>query len=479
MPFSHGGSGERLARFVLLSLGIVLVGYASGLNSILTLSSFQLDVCDMPLPPRNATHAFPVTITCVDERAYRLVYIAGTVLGPLLSGFVVADSEGRKMAIGLGALMFIIGSAGMLLGTHSQSAVLLVLARGVQGIGTSALAFAIPLLWVESASAASRGRVGALMFAMIHVGLFAIAAVMTFDATEALRTEWMWLYLPTALLAFVVVVGVRLFVLESPRWRQLMDRKRGDADVESARVTVTNESTESLRDIHMAQRVGVATALLTLQQLFALINVVQLSDVLQITAASFEVDVETMSAAKMLARGFSSNHVLISLVAVLAAAVCACAIERVGRRRLLIAGALVMGICQPLQSVLMASACTGELFARECPSHVSDVFWYTLVPITAIAAFAMSWGPTCWTYPLELFPTELRARGFAVALSLSAAIALSVKEFGLDVVASPFVSVPCALAALALVWSRCPETKSLVLEVAEMRFHRDAGVVVR
>lgn len=81
------------------------------------------------------------------------------------------------------------------------------------------------------------------------------------------------------------------------------------------------------------------------------------------------------------------------------------AIERLGRRTLLIYGALVMLVCE----FIVAAVGTA------LPS--SDVANKCLIAFTCIyiAAFASTWGPAAWVVVGELFPLPIRAKGVALS----------------------------------------------------------------
>ncbi|KAL6898890.1 sugar transporter domain-containing protein [Trichoderma evansii] len=102
-------------------------------------------------------------------------------------------------------------------------------------------------------------------------------------------------------------------------------------------------------------------------------------------------------------------------------------VDKVGRRRALLAGSFVMMICLFVTGVLQhdyGQPNVGE--STKAPAYLSWIIDRNQRVISAIlslscifvAAFAMTWGPISWIYPAEIFPTEIRPR--AVALCTAA-----------------------------------------------------------
>lgn len=461
-----------------LSLGLLAVGFADGLNSILTLRQFQTDFCKTPAPQK-PSHGpyFPATIECIDERTYRVVYLVGSVLGPLLSGFFVADRFGRKTAVLVGALVFIAGCV-WALATPMKQGASLIIARGVQGVGASMLTFAIPLLWVESVRKDNRGFVGAFLFLTLYLGFFLWSLVMTKnndyynfeDDDDGLRGFWRGLFLIASAFALVAALMTTCLAPQSPRWMHVFSNSDGNGDIGKA--DTANETNGSLANRNVLKVVAIGTALVSLQQIFCLSNLVQISDAMQTFARYLELDVETMTASKMLARGFSSNQQLVAVVVFIPALVSLCLLDsRVGRRRLLLVGAVGMGACHVAADLLLSAGCKGEIFQRDCRGYQDYYAMY--VSMSAIFCYGFSWGPVCIIYPLEMFSTEVRARGFALTIATSTAIVMSIKEFWPELCSFIAVSIPCAVLAVAFVWFLIPETKKLSLEDTAALFNRD------
>jgi MFS family permease len=83
-------------------------------------------------------------------------------------------------------------------------------------------------------------------------------------------------------------------------------------------------------------------------------------------------------------------------------------VERYGRRRLLLVGAVGMTICEFIIAIIGSTSSQGNQSAQS--AEVAFVCIY-------IAFFASTWGPVTWVVTGEIFPLQIRAK----AMSLSVA----------------------------------------------------------
>ena len=103
-------------------------------------------------------------------------------------------------------------------------------------------------------------------------------------------------------------------------------------------------------------------------------------------------------------------------------------IDRLGRRPLLIAGLIGMGLS--LAAVGFAFEQSGEVGGRWRDDGI-----VTLVALVVfIISFAFSLGPVTWTVINEIYPGEVRGRAVAVATAVNWGAAFLVSEFFLTVV---------------------------------------------
>jgi len=100
--------------------------------------------------------------------------------------------------------------------------------------------------------------------------------------------------------------------------------------------------------------------------------------------------------------------IIISITNVLTTIPSLWGVERFGRRRLLLVGAVGMCVCQFLVAIVGVTISTSNAAGQK----VSIAF-----VCTYIAFFASTWGPVAWVITGEIFPLNVRAK----AMSLSAA----------------------------------------------------------
>jgi MFS transporter, SP family, arabinose:H+ symporter len=135
-------------------------------------------------------------------------------------------------------------------------------------------------------------------------------------------------------------------------------------------------------------------------------------------------------------------------------------IDKVGRKKLLLVGAVGCGVC------LLAAA---MIFQTQ--SHQQ----YLLVVLIAyIVFFAFSQGAVIWVYISEVFPTKVRAKGQSLGSSshwiMNALIALSFPYVAKHSFAAPFVFFSVMMAIqFVVVLLFYPETKGISLEQMQRR----------
>jgi SP family arabinose:H+ symporter-like MFS transporter len=144
-------------------------------------------------------------------------------------------------------------------------------------------------------------------------------------------------------------------------------------------------------------------------------------------------------------------------------------IDKVGRKKLLLTGAVGTGICLAGVAMIFATGLHGELLV-----------WLL---VTYIAFFSVSQGVVIWVYISEVFPNAVRAKGqspgsfthWIMNALISAVFPVMAKTSG----AIPFVFFAAMMALhFLVVLTVYPETRGVSLEDMEARIQcQDNGVL--
>jgi MFS transporter, SP family, galactose:H+ symporter len=343
-------------------------------------------------------------------------------------------------------------------------------ASGDSPSGVGVAAVAAPLYAAELAPAPQRGRYVSSYRLAITVGIFVAYLV-----DQALAGPKGW----RAMLGIAAVPGVLLALavlsaLESPRWFVKVGRRddalrtlvalgaEKDADKRLAAIAASLRAevkTPSWTDVFAPRwrtplKIGLGLAVL--QQLTGINAIIYYSNSI-FAAAGF-----TTPAAQAAATTWA-----IGAVNVLATFIAIAFIDHLGRRPLLIAGLIGMGLS--LAAVGLAFWRSG---AQGGVGGSAGVI--TLVALVVfIISFAFSLGPVTWTVINEIYPGEVRGRAVAVATAVNWGAAFLVSGFFLSLVKAIGQAYTfwlfAAFCLIGLIWVivGVPETRGRSLEEIE------------
>lgn len=143
----------------------------------------------------------------------------GSWLGALISGYL-SDMLGRKKAIQIGSIIWIIGS---IIVCASQNIGMLIAGRIINGLSVGICSAQVPVYITEIAPPSKRGRlVGCQQWAItwgILIMFYVSYGCSFINGTAAFRVPWGLQMLP-AIFLFVAM----MFLPESPRWLARQDR---------------------------------------------------------------------------------------------------------------------------------------------------------------------------------------------------------------------------------------------------------------
>jgi MFS transporter, SP family, xylose:H+ symportor len=394
--------------------------------------------------------------------------LMGCILGAAVAGSF-SDRFGRKRALLLAAVLFTVsGIWSAIPNTLTEFNI----ARVLGGVGIGMASMLSPLYIAEIAPAHIRGRLISFNQFAIVTGILLVYFVNYWIAglgDEAWNTEqgWRWMFGSEAIPAVLFMVS--LFAIpESPRWlikqgndaaavatlSRLAADGEADQTVREIRETIAQEGS-SLRELlrpGMRRALAIGLSLAVLQQITG-INVF-----LYYAPEIFKSLGSGTDTALLQTVIVGACNVLFTIVAIRA-------VDRIGRRPLLMIG-----------SAGMAAALLGLGWGAFTANTAA---WTLIFILGYVACFALSMGPVVWVVLAEIFPTRIRGRAMAIATFLlwTSNYLMSLTFPILDANdwlithfhhAAPFwLYAVFSLATVFIVWRFLPETKGKTLEEIE------------
>lgn len=392
--------------------------------------------------------------------------LAGCVLGAVAAG-KGADRFGRHRFLLLAGICFLVSAVGT---AAASSFSVFIAFRMMGGVGIGMASVVSPLYIAESSPAYWRGRLVAVNQLAIVLGMLLIYLVnyrIHQSGSELWNktTGWRWMF-ASGVLPSVLLLLLLFTVPETARFL-LMQGRRSEAERVAART-----GTDTLREImsaeeqpsiftHNASRMyGIGIVLAVLQQVTG-INVFLYYAPSIFARVSHSGDVALQQTVAV-----GAVNVVFTVLAMVF-------VDRIGRKPLLVGGAMGMAICL---------AGMGWSVMHQSTSAVLLVYI-----LLYIACFALSVGPVTWILLAELFPMTFRAQAMAMSTAaLWAANFVVSQTFPmLDQNASlishfghgfPFFiyAIFCGV-EIWFVWTMIPETKHRRLEEIEQYWNQRAS----
>jgi SP family galactose:H+ symporter-like MFS transporter len=389
----------------------------------------------------------------------------GALFGALIGG-ELADRLGRQRAVLVAGVVFTVGS---LVEALAPGTLVLVGGRLIVGLGVGIAAVAAPLYAAELAPRALRGRFISAYQLAVAGGIFVAYLI---DGWLSKGGGWRWM-LGLSAVPGLMLIAVALVTPRSPRWLMRMGR-RADAAIEMGKLSPGIDPGPALDAIAaaLAQDSGqaswaevfgkqwrrpllVGVGLAVFQQITGINAIIYYAD--QIFAAAGFASRSSQTMATTWAVG--GVNVAATFIAI-------AFIDKLGRRKLLLAGLVGMGLSLAVVGIAFAIMTAGVHAGS--PSLAGIVTLVAL--IVFIGCFAFSLGPVVWTVINEIFPGHIRGRAVAVATAVNWASAFLVSQVFLSLIQMIGNSATFCLFALfcALGWVwifyAVPETKGRSLE---------------
>jgi sugar porter (SP) family MFS transporter len=379
--------------------------------------------------------------------------LAGTIVGSMLAG-IPGDAYGRRDSLRILAVLYFVSAVGC---GFAWNWTALVIFRVIGGLAIGGSSVLGPMYIAEIAPAKYRGRlVGLFQFNVVFGILLAYFSNYLMGILNLGAAEWRW-KLGIAALPAAFFLVMLFGIPRSPRW--LAKKQRIDEAREVLRITGEENYEQELQDIvasvdadHSAgdslfsskyrfpiflavsiamfnQLSGINAILYYLNQIFAQAGFNKVSSDLQAVA-------------------IGATNLIFTMIAMTL-------IDRIGRKKLLLTGAVGTALCL-----------AGVAYVFLSHSHENIL---VALLVCYIAFFAFSQGAVIWVYIGEVFPNRVRASGQSLG-SFTHWLMAGIISLGFPAVAAksggyPFIFFSAMMALqffVVLIWY--PETKGITLE---------------
>jgi SP family sugar:H+ symporter-like MFS transporter len=407
--------------------------------------------------------------------------VASVLLGCAAGAFGagrLADSIGRRPTMLFNAVLFLASAVAT---GAANSAQFFIASRIASGLAIGAASVLAPMYISEVAPAHMRGRLASLQQMAIVSGLFsaflsnAILARVAGGASAIFwlgAPTWRWMFWMEAVPAAAFLLGTML-IPESPRYlifrgkheqaRKVFTRIGGDSEklVRQVEQSLEGERRPRLSDLiipgtrRIAPVLWVGIGLAAFQQFVGINIIFYYGEILWKAAGATE-------------QWALRINVLTGLVNILATIPAILLIDRIGRKPLLLAGSVGMGLTLGAMAVIFAAAGAGP-DGKPLLSQTAAVVGLTSANLY-IVAFGMSWGPVMWVLLGEMFPNEMRGAALAISGATNWMANFTVTVTFLPLLnaiglagAYTLYAVAAAI-SLPFVWAAVRETKGKTLE---------------
>ncbi len=384
-------------------------------------------------------------------------------MGALFSG-VPGQRYGGRATLQVLALFYVLSALGCGLAWNWP---VLLSARFLGGLAIGGSSVLGPVYIAEIAPAEWRGRLVGFFQINVVVGiLLAYASNYGIARLDLGAREWRW-ELGVAGIPAALFLALLLAIPNSPRWLATQARME-EACSALQQIGVPNpqrELDQIVRSLHL-ERAAKAEPLFSAKYrkpIFLAVTIGMFNQLSGINAILYYLN-DIFAAAGFGKMSADLQAVAIGAMNLVATLFAMTLIDRVGRKRLLLAGAVGTFACLSGVSLIFLTH-----------QHRQALVWLL---VAYIAFFAVSQGAVIWVYISEIFPTRVRAKGQSLGSGshwvmnaiISAVFPLLATSSG----AYPFVFFAAMMAVqFFVVLFLYPETKGISLEAMQQRLAID------
>jgi sugar porter (SP) family MFS transporter len=379
--------------------------------------------------------------------------LIGTIIGSLTAG-IPGDRIGRRDSLRFMAVLYVISAVGCAFAWNWDA---LVAFRFIGGLGIGGSSVLGPMYIAEIAPAKWRGRlVGFFQFSVVLGILLAYLSNYLIGTRGLGDTEWRW-KLGISAIPAIFFLAMLFGIPRSPRWLASKGRTEeardvlrliGEQDYDNAlkeivdSIDAEHHQHDSLWNRQYRLPIFLAVTIGMFNQLSGINAILYYLNQIFADAGFSKVSSDLQSVA------IGATNLVFTMIAMTL-------IDRVGRKKLLLIGAVGTATCL---------AGVAAIFLTH--QHKEYLVWLL---VTYIAFFAFSQGAVIWVYISEVFPNRVRAQGQSLG-SFSHWFMAGVISLGFPPLAAksggyPFVFFSVmTIVQFLVVLTVYPETKGVSLE---------------
>jgi len=323
----------------------------------------------------------------------------GTMIGAIGSG-IPGDIFGRRLCLKITGILFFISALGCALAWDWYS---LIFFRFIGGVGVGAASVLGPMYIAEIAPPKFRGRlVGLFQFNIVLGILIAYLSNYIIGLQNLGILEWRF-KLGVEAIPAVIFFGLLFFIPLSPRW--LIKNSRNEEALSVLEAINKDKSrdefdaiVESINIDKEKKNVKLFSKKFTFP-VFLAVSIAMFNQLSGINALLYYLN-DIFATAGFDKVSSDVQAVIIGATNLIFTIIAMSIIDKIGRKKLLLTGAVGMFICLSAVAAIFITN-----------TYESLLIWFL---VGYIASFAVSQGAVIWVYLSEVFPNIVRAKGQAL-----------------------------------------------------------------